>query len=181
MRLYLGIDIGGTKIQASLAEESGAIIAREKTATPREGGPEQVVATLEKVIDKVLKQANTVPDALTGIGVAVPGVADPKTGRVIVTPNMNLTGVASAPTWKTTSACRSPWAMTVISAPWAKPGSARDAGPAASWRSWSAQASAPASCAKGSCGAGPGKRPAKWATSSCNSAARMRLRQLRLL
>lgn len=94
VRLYLGIDIGGTKIQASLAEESGAIIAREKTATPREGGPEQVVATLEKVIDKVLKQANTVADALTGIGVAVPGVADPKTGRVVVTPNMNLTGVA---------------------------------------------------------------------------------------
>ncbi len=94
VRLYLGVDIGGTKIQASLAEESGAIIAREKTATPREGGPEQVVATLEKVIDKVLKQANLVPDALTGIGVAVPGVADPKTGRVIVTPNMNLTGVA---------------------------------------------------------------------------------------
>ena len=31
---------------------------------------------------------------LTAIGVAVPGVVDPKTGNVVVTPNMSLTGVA---------------------------------------------------------------------------------------
>jgi glucokinase len=94
VRLYLGIDIGGTKIQASLAEESGAIIGREKTATPREGGPEQVVAALEKTIEKVLKQANVLVDALAGIGLAVPGVVDPRKGRVVVTPNMSLSGVA---------------------------------------------------------------------------------------
>ena len=33
-------------------------------------------------------------ELLTAIGVAVPGVVDPETARVVVTPNMNLTGVA---------------------------------------------------------------------------------------
>jgi glucokinase len=93
-RLYLGVDIGGTKVQASLAEESGAIIGREKSTTPREGGPELVVSTIEKTIDKVLKQAGVPVESLTAIGVAVPGVCDPPSGRVVVTPNMNLTGVA---------------------------------------------------------------------------------------
>jgi len=93
-RLYLGIDIGGTKIQATVVEESGAIQGREKTVTPRDGGPEQVVATLEKLIDKVLKQTGVPLEALTAIGIAVPGVVDPAAGRVVVTPNMSLTGVA---------------------------------------------------------------------------------------
>ena len=37
-RLYLGVDVGGTKVQASLVQESGEIIGREKCPTPRKGG-----------------------------------------------------------------------------------------------------------------------------------------------
>jgi len=100
-RQYLGVDIGGTKIQASLVEEAGAILGREKCLTPRDGGPDQVVATIENVIEQVLEDQELQPDNLTAIGVAVPGVVDPKTGRVVVTPNMNLTGVALGPHLKT--------------------------------------------------------------------------------
>ena len=34
-RLYLGVDIGGTKIQASLVSESGAILGKQRQSTPR--------------------------------------------------------------------------------------------------------------------------------------------------
>ncbi len=37
-RLYLGVDVGGTKVQSSLVRESGEIIGREKCPTPRKGG-----------------------------------------------------------------------------------------------------------------------------------------------
>ena len=97
LRRYLGVDIGGTKIQASLVEESGAILSRERCLTPRDGGADQVLTAIEKVMEKVLEEEGLKSDDLTAIGVAVPGVVDPKAGRVVVTPNMNLTGVALGP------------------------------------------------------------------------------------
>jgi len=92
-RVYLGIDVGGTKIQASLVEESGAVLNRQREATPRDG-PEQVLVAIERLIDAVAKQAGIVAADLTAIGIAIPGVVDPGRGRVVVTPNMSLTGVA---------------------------------------------------------------------------------------
>jgi glucokinase len=93
-RLYLGVDIGGTKMQASLVRESGEILCREKLATPRTGGPEQVVPTIEKVIADTIKKGGVKTDDLTAIGIAVPGVVDPDRGFVVVAPNMRLTGVS---------------------------------------------------------------------------------------
>ncbi|MBN2579914.1 MAG: ROK family protein [Pirellulales bacterium] len=93
-RLYVGVDIGGTKIQGSLVRESGEILCREKQATPREGGPEVVLAIIEKVIDGALKKGGVDVGDLSAVGIAVPGVVDPDRGFVVVAPNMRLTGVA---------------------------------------------------------------------------------------
>lgn len=93
-RLYLGVDVGGTKVQASLVRESGGIVQQERRPTPRTGGPEQVLAVIEKVIDDVLKKAKVATADLTALGIAIPGVVDPDSARVVVTPNMSLTGVA---------------------------------------------------------------------------------------
>ena len=93
-RLYLGVDVGGTKVQASLVHESGGIVERERRTTPRTGGPEQVLAAVEKVMDDVLKKGKVTAADLTAVGIAVPGVVDPDNARVVVTPNMSLTGVA---------------------------------------------------------------------------------------
>ncbi|MEN6405010.1 MAG: ROK family protein [Thermoguttaceae bacterium] len=100
-RLYLGVDIGGTKVQASLVRESGEIVGREKLATPREGGPEREVAAIEKCMDDVLRNNGVRNNDLTAIGVAVPGVVDPDRGLVVVAPNMQLTGVTLGPLLET--------------------------------------------------------------------------------
>ncbi|MBN1395424.1 MAG: ROK family protein [Pirellulales bacterium] len=92
-RLYLGVDVGGTKIQASLVRESGEIVARERRPTPRQKGPERVVAELEKCMEDAVKKGGVRTDDLTSVGVAVPGVVDPDEGLVVNTPNMDLTGV----------------------------------------------------------------------------------------
>ena len=92
-RLYLGVDVGGTKVQASLVRESGEIIGREKCPTPRKGGPERVVAAIEKCMDDMVQKGGISPNDLTAIGIAVPGVVDPDCGLVVVAPNMRLTGV----------------------------------------------------------------------------------------
>jgi len=92
-RLYLGVDVGGTKVQATLAGESGEIIGREKAPTPRKGGPERVVAAIEKCMEDLLRKSGVAAPELTAIGIAVPGVVDPERVLVIVAPNMRLTGV----------------------------------------------------------------------------------------
>jgi len=92
-RLYLAVDVGGTKIQASLVEESGAIQSRERSTTPRDGGPEQAVAAVERTIETLLMRERIEPAELTAMGIAIPGVVDPDAGRVIFTANMALTGV----------------------------------------------------------------------------------------
>ena len=91
---YMGIDIGGTKIQVSLVEESGTVLSGHRCATPRDVGPEGVVAAIERAIDETLTEADLQSTDLAAIGLAVPGVVDPDRGLVVVTPNMNLTGVA---------------------------------------------------------------------------------------
>jgi glucokinase len=93
-RIYLGVDIGGTKMQALLVRESGEIICREKGATPRSGGPELVVAAIEKVIADTLKKGGVKTDDLEAVGIAIPGVVDPDRGLVVIAPNMRLTGVS---------------------------------------------------------------------------------------
>ncbi len=92
-RLYLSVDVGGTKIQASLVEETGVIQARERDATPRDGGPEQAVVAIERIAEKLLKAKGIAIGELSAMGLAIPGVVDPDEGRIVFTPNMALTGV----------------------------------------------------------------------------------------
>ena len=91
--LYVGVDIGGTKIQATLAAESGAILARRRRPTPRDCTPRETLAAIEGGISDLLAGEGLKPRDLAAIGVAAPGVVDPDKGLVVFTPNMNLSGV----------------------------------------------------------------------------------------
>jgi glucokinase len=95
-RLYLGVDVGGTKILCALVEESGRVLERHREATPRGGKSGTVLRTIRRAMEEVLAEGDARPSDLTAIGIAVPGVVDPDEGRVAVTPNMNLSGVAVA-------------------------------------------------------------------------------------
>lgn len=96
-RLYLGVDVGGTKVQASLAGESGKIIERRRCPTPRDGDPERVVAVIEAAMAETLAKTGIEAPLLTAVGIAIPGVVEPEAGRVVVTPNLSLAGVAIGP------------------------------------------------------------------------------------
>ena len=92
VKRFIGVDIGGTKILAVLARASGKILARKRCATPRDGQPDEVLATVVGLIDELLAAEDLKRDAIRAIGLAVPGIVDEKLGRVVVTPNMNLDG-----------------------------------------------------------------------------------------
>ncbi|MDR0520928.1 MAG: ROK family protein [Planctomycetaceae bacterium] len=91
--IYIGVDVGGTKIQASCITGSGTVLASCRTETPRNCSTEVTLQTIDETIRSLLAEQNRTPFELAGIGIAVPGVVQQETGRVIVTPNMNLSDV----------------------------------------------------------------------------------------
>ncbi len=91
--IYLGVDVGGTKVQASVVRESGDILARQRHKTPRNDSPESELAAIESVIEDVLSDAKKRISDIQALGIAIPGVVVPKEGRIVVTPNMNLSGI----------------------------------------------------------------------------------------
>ena len=173
VRLYLGVDIGGTKIQASVAEESGAIRGRQRCPTPRDVGPEQVLAAIERLVEQVLDQQKLDASKLAAMGVAVPGVVDPELGRVVVTPNMTLTGVALGSHLEARFHVPVALGNDCNLAPWAKPGSARPGRASSALGIFVGTGIGGGFVQQGEALAGgPRSRPARSATSSCRSAAR---------
>ncbi len=94
-RHYIGVDVGGTKIVAALVDGAGRVQLREKVSTPRGGDPEETLVAIEGAIATVVKKAAPLGSekAVRAIGIAIPGVVDPERGVIIVTPNMNLSGI----------------------------------------------------------------------------------------
>ena len=92
-KVVLGVDVGGTKILAALVKPTGKILARERRSTPRRGKGEATLGAIADLIDKLLSKTGTRSREIRAIGLAVPGVVDSDAGRVVVTPNLNLSGV----------------------------------------------------------------------------------------
>jgi glucokinase len=81
----LGIDLGGTKVETSLVDTSGRIIASHRQPTEPEKGADQVIADIVSCVETCLGEAGSKARAL-GIGVA--GQVDGATGRVRYAPNL---------------------------------------------------------------------------------------------
>lgn len=92
-KLYVGVDVGGTKILAALARSSGKILGRKRATTPRGTDPQATVAAIRTTIEELLAENGVRRRQIRALGLAIPGVVDPEQGRVVVTPNMNLSGV----------------------------------------------------------------------------------------
>ncbi|RMH79771.1 MAG: ROK family protein [Actinomyces sp.] len=77
----VGIDLGGTKTMGVLLVD-GEVVARCKKATPRKGGPDDVLAVVAAVVDAVD------PGGGAPLGIGVPGPVRPGSGRVPAAPNL---------------------------------------------------------------------------------------------
>jgi len=93
-KLFVGVDVGGTKIMAALAKPSGDILVRKRASTPRgSASGEDIVQAVIELINYTLAEKKVGRKELAGIGIGIPGVVDADEGYVVVTPNMPLTGL----------------------------------------------------------------------------------------
>jgi len=80
--LTVGVEIGGTKLQAVLGTASGAILARRRGDVDPARGARGILAWLETAIAEIL--AETPPDTpVSGVGVGFGGPVDSSNGRVL--------------------------------------------------------------------------------------------------
>jgi glucokinase len=77
-----GIDLGGTKIQAIIADPDHNVLGQARRPTPTEGGPPDVIAAMIEALDEAAEAAGVEPKALTGIGVGAPGGIDAANGTL---------------------------------------------------------------------------------------------------
>jgi glucokinase len=91
MSLRGGIDLGGTKIQTAIVDESGEVLGQSRRPTPTSGGPTGVADEMAAALREAAESAGVETGALEGIGVGSPGRVDDAAGTV--------TGAKNLPDW----------------------------------------------------------------------------------
>jgi fructokinase len=87
MALRLGVDLGGTKIEIAVFDESGREIVRKRAPTPRAGYD----AALEE-FGKLILEAEREAGAPCKVGIGMPGTIHPRSGRVLNAYNTPFNG-----------------------------------------------------------------------------------------
>ncbi len=90
-KIFVGVDIGGTKISAALVTDSGKIISRQKIPVPLKAPSKKIFNCIVDLIKNLLSDNNLTAKNLAGIGSGVPGIVDPN-NKIIITPNIKLSG-----------------------------------------------------------------------------------------
>jgi len=84
--LYIGVDIGGTKVAAGLVNTNGEILYKTRNPMQARGAAADGLASVRGGIDKVLCE-NPGAD-IRGIGLISPGPVDPQSGTILNPANL---------------------------------------------------------------------------------------------
>src|SRR5579864_9450109 len=87
-RLRGGIDLGGTKIEAIVADDGHNVVGQARSPTPTEGGPADVAVAMARAVTEAAQAAGVQTSDLAGIGVGSPGDVDEQTGTVAQARNL---------------------------------------------------------------------------------------------
>jgi len=86
--IYLGIDIGGTKVAAGMVTSRGKILSKVRVPMTSDGSEAEGLAAVERAISAALEQEPKRRAAVAAIGISSPGPLDPRKGIIINPPNL---------------------------------------------------------------------------------------------
>jgi glucokinase len=84
----LGIDLGGTKIEAAVFDGEGKIVGRHRDKTEAWRSEEEVFERIVAVATQAVQNSQIESSQIAAIGIGSPGPLDPDTGYVIETANL---------------------------------------------------------------------------------------------
>jgi glucokinase len=82
MRVTVGVDLGGTKVQGVAIDADVDVLGQARTRTPTKGGPEAVVAAIADAVRGAAKDAKVNVEKLAGVGIGSPGRVEGEPGTV---------------------------------------------------------------------------------------------------
>jgi len=86
--LFIGVDLGGTKINTVLADQQGQVIARDYRETKAAEGPDAVIGRMIAAARQVMRTAAVDTAQIQAIGVGAPGPLDALRGTIVAPPNL---------------------------------------------------------------------------------------------
>lgn len=87
--LYVGVDLGGTKILAGVFDAQLNLLGTAKLSTKSSRGPDAVLARLARCARDAVDECDLDFERVRAVGVGAPGAVDPRTGRVSFAPNLH--------------------------------------------------------------------------------------------
>lgn len=87
-KVWLGFDLGGTKMLAVAYDSDWGELGRRRRKTRGRDGGDSGIDRIGSTIQKMLEEAGIEPGRLGGIGIGCPGPIDLKNGRILMTPNL---------------------------------------------------------------------------------------------
>ena len=113
--MYLGVEIGGTKLQVGVCDRRGRLRTLERRSVERERGARGILRQLEKIVPSVLTRYD-----VKAIGVGFGGPFDVERGRAVT--SHQIAGWDGFPVkqWfeRRFSSCRRLWTMTRTAPVW---------------------------------------------------------------
>lgn len=86
--VVIGVDLGGTKMMAAVADRDGRLLSQVQTETLPELGSESGLERMALLIERAATQAGIDPRRALGIGIGSPGPLDLERGLILFTPNL---------------------------------------------------------------------------------------------
>ncbi len=89
-KYVISVDMGGTKILASVINSKNGIIARLKKPTNIEAGIKSYVKDIANLVIKLVKETKLKKENIVAVCLGVPGSVNPYTGIIGLAPNLGL-------------------------------------------------------------------------------------------
>jgi len=87
--LYIGVDLGGTKILAGIFDSEHHCLALDKTKTKPEEGYDAVCSRIVETVRSAAELAGIDPEKVSGAGIGAPGSISRDESRVLFAPNLD--------------------------------------------------------------------------------------------
>lgn len=87
-KLWIGFDLGGTKMLSIAYDEDWKEVGRRRRKTRGRDGSDDGVARIVSTIEKMLDENELGDAAIAGIGIGCPGPIDMEAGTILTTPNL---------------------------------------------------------------------------------------------
>ena len=91
--VWIGFDLGGTKMMAVVFDDDLNVIARKRRRTREKGRGDVQLERLAETIEIALESANVDKSAIRGIGAGCPGPLDLTQGMILQAPNLGWVDV----------------------------------------------------------------------------------------